>query len=77
MHIGLNVSFELDTDQGEGIRDQLRFAAPHSDYKINFYAYRFSEDEYSDIFCDQAFTPTNKERNLTAYPSRTVKEKSS
>ena len=38
IHVGQNVSSELDTRQEEGIGDQFKFAANHLDDRIHFYS---------------------------------------
>ena len=47
--IGTSVSSELDTDQGEGIWEQLRYAAKQLDERVNLHTYHVPIDEYSDF----------------------------
>ena len=42
-------SSELNTDQGEGIKDKPQFAAEQLNDRICLQTYRFSEDKYGDL----------------------------
>ena len=48
-HLGQNVRSDLDTDQDEGIRDQLKFAAQQLSDHVHFYLSHMLKDEYSDL----------------------------
>ena len=49
IHIGTNVSSELETDKGEGIWEKVRFAAKQLDDRVNFQNACVSVDEYSEL----------------------------
>ena len=64
---GLHFSSKLGTNQGEGIRGQLRFAAKQLADRVNLHTYRFLEGECGDIPSDQTLIPTPQKRKPTQY----------
>ena len=48
-NMGQNVSSEIDADQGEGNRDQLKFAVKQLNDRVHFSTSPVSGDEYNDF----------------------------
>ena len=48
IHMKKNVTFELDTNQGEGIKDKLKFVAKRLSNRIQLHT-SLGSDEYSEL----------------------------